>query len=255
MNYNYTNTELLTNYLDGELQGDELERLEARFKEDKDLQQEFDNLKISVEAIKAYGLQQKVLSIHGDIMKEFIQQPLSKTVISNNFIRYTLRIAATIIIIAGSMLLYQYITLSSTSLYRDNFYGYTLQQNRGIDNQPQLEQEYELAHYDAVLKLFRQKQTKTVQDYFIAGNAYLQHGISSEAIKCFENVQQLNTQKQTGLYKDDTEYYLAMSFLQNNEPAKALLLFQKIHYDKNHLYHTKVSGWFLKKLYWLHHKS
>ena len=107
----------------------------------------------------------------------------------------------------------------------------------------------------AVIELFRQLQTRTIQDYFIAGNAYLQQNNSSEAIKCFLSVQEINKVQQTHLYEDDTEYYLAMSYLQHNETAKAFPLFEKINADKNHLYHSKVSGWFLRKLHWLHAKS
>jgi len=253
MNYNYTNTELLTKYLDGELDDEQLKKLEIRIKEDNNLQQELDNLKISLEAIKSYGLHQKVSLIHSSMMKELIPVPYIGRY--NKFIKNTLRIAATVIIILGSMFLYQYITLSSQSLYRNNFQAYTLHENRGNENQSPLEQQYKLAHYSMVTELFQQLQTKTIQDYFIAGNAYLQQNNSTEAMKCFLSVQEINKLQQTHLFEDDTEYYLAMSYLQYNEPAKAFPIFEKIHDDKNHLYHNKVSGWFLRKLHWLHATS
>ncbi len=52
----------------------------------------------------------------------------------------------------------------------------------------------------------------------------------------------------TGLMYDDAEYYLALSYLKNNETAEALPLFKKIHNNKAHLYNNKVSSWFLRKL-------
>ncbi|MEP6948551.1 MAG: hypothetical protein ABI863_04730 [Ginsengibacter sp.] len=254
MNHNYTNTELLTKYLDGELQGEQLRNLELRINEDNKLQQELENLKISMEAIKTYGLYKKVSSIHSDMMKEFKQQPLPRIGRANKFVTNTLKIAATVFIIAGSILLYQYITLSSQSLFRNNFQSYTLHENRGSEIESTLGQQYKLTNYSRVIELFRQLPIKTIEDYFIAGNAYLRQDNPAEAIKCFLSVGEINKVQQSHLYEDDTEYYLAMSYLENNEPARAFPLFEKIHADKSHLYHSKVSEWFLRKLHWLHDK-
>ena len=222
MNHNYTNTELLTKYLDGQLQGEQLKNLELRIKEDKSLQEELDNLKISIEAIKSYGLYKKVSSIHSDMMKEFNQQALPRIGSANKFVKNTLKIAATVFIISGSMLLYQYITLSSQSLFRNNFQAYSLHENRGNETESPLEQQYKLTNYSTVIELFQQLPTRTIQDYFIAGNAYLQQNNPAEAMKCFLSVREINKVQQTHLYEDDTEYYLAMSYLENNEPSRAV---------------------------------
>ena len=254
MNPNDTNTELLTKYLDGELQGEQLKNLELRIKEDNNLQRELEDLKISMEAIKSYGLYKKVSSIHSDMMKEFNHQALPRIGSTNKFVRNSLKIAATIFIISGSVLLYQYITLSSQSLFRNNFQAYTLHENRGNETESPLEQQYKLTKYYTVTELFQRLPTKTIQDYFIAGNAYLQQDNPAEAAKCFLSVLEINKIQQTHLYEDDAEYYLAMSYLENNEPSKAVHLFEKIHADKSHLYHSKVSEWFLRKLHWLHDK-
>ena len=125
MNNNYTNTELLTKYLDGELQGEQLEKLEIQIKGDNNLQQELENLKISLETIRSYGLLQKINVIHADMMKELQHGPLPYIGGTNKFIKNTLRIAASIIIIAGRILLYQYLTVSSQSLFQNNFQAYT----------------------------------------------------------------------------------------------------------------------------------
>jgi hypothetical protein len=255
MNYNYTNTELLTKYLDGELHGEPLEKLEIQILEDTALQQELENLKISLEAVKSYGLHQRVSLIHSSMMKELNRGPLAYTGRSNTLIKNTLRIAATVIIILGSVLLYQYITLSPQSLFQNNFQAYALHENRGNEIESPMEVQYKLSNYPTVTELFRQLQTTTIQDYFIAGNAYLQQGNAGEAIKCFLSAREINKQQQTHFHEDDIEYYLAMSYLQHNETAKAFPLFEKIKADKNHLYHSKVSAWFLRKLHWLHNKS
>src|ERR1700693_586968 len=181
MSPNYTNTELLTKYLDKELDDDQFEKLELRLKEDANLKEEFDNLKVSLQAIKSLGLYEKVGSIHAEMMKEFNEQPVKKIGSSKGFIKNTLRIAATVIILLGSVLMYQYITLSSNSLFKNNFREYTLHVNRGNNSQSPVEQEYKLSHYAEAIELFQGSQSKTLQDYFIAGNAYLELNNPSEA--------------------------------------------------------------------------
>jgi tetratricopeptide (TPR) repeat protein len=255
MNNNYTNTELLTRYLDGELEGEPLKDLETRIKEDLNLRQELDDLKVSMEAIRTYGLYNKVSSVHADMMEEFRRQSIPLQRKTNKFFRNALRIAATVIIILGSLLVYQYANLSPRTLFKDNFQSFALHENRGTEIESPLQQQYKLTNYPTVTVLFQQLKTKTIQDYFIAGNAYLQQNNSAEAIKCFESVQEINGLQKTHVYEDDTEYYLAMSYLRNQEPQKAIPIFEKIHSDKSHLYNSKVSEWFLMKLHWLPGKS
>lgn len=251
MKPDFTNTQLLTQYLDGELTAESAGQLQQRISTDKALEEELENLKISLEAVKSFGLRGRVSAIHTGMMKELQQETLSKKAKIRNLVWYSLRIAAAVIIIAGSALFYQYTTLSSSSLYEKNISSYTLHENRGTNNKSALQAEYETANYKAVINAFEKTTIKNTQDYFLAGNAYLYLDKPSDAIQCFLAIQQLNKQQQTHQYTDDAEYYLAMSYLKNNEPAKALPLFEKIHSDKNHLYNSKVSSWFLQKIKWI----
>jgi tetratricopeptide (TPR) repeat protein len=255
MNPNYTNTELLTKYLEGELDDAASKKLELRINEDNSLKEELDNLKISLEVIKSFGLHEKVGSVHAEMMKELKDTPMHKSGVANRFIRNALRVAATVIILLGVASVYEYLTLSSNSLFKNNFQEYTLHENRGNNNETMIDQEYKLSHFSKATELFSAEQSKTLHDYFIAGNAYLQLNNPADAIKCFLSVQQINELQHTHIYQDDTQYYLAMSYLENKEPAKAIPLFEKIHADGNHLYHSKVTWWFLKRLQLLRYKS
>jgi hypothetical protein len=46
----------------------------------------------------------------------------------------------------------------------------------------------------------------------------------------------------TAIFQDETEYYLAMSYLANSEAAQALPILEKIKADKNHLYNERVEN-------------
>ena len=167
MNHNYTNTELLTKYLDGELPDEELNKLETRIKGDNDLQEELDDLKISIEAVKSYALREKVHSIHGDMMKEIEQQSPKKGKI-RSLAWYALRIAAAVIIIAGGTLFYEYTNLTSESLYENNISDYTLHENRGTETRTELQEEYETSNYAAVISSFRKDRHQNYRGLFFS---------------------------------------------------------------------------------------
>jgi tetratricopeptide (TPR) repeat protein len=253
MNPDFTHTELLTRYLDGELEGAPLQALELRMREDESLRQELETLQLSVQAIRSYGLSQKVGSVHAEMMKELKEEHGSRVVKMGRLLKNTLRMAASVIVIAGCLLLYKYITVSTQSLFQDNFHGYTLGENRGATAGSPLDGAYKSGDFSRVTSIFRQTEHRTARDYFIAGNAYLQQGNPKEAVNCFLSVSALNKEQQTHLYEDDAEYYLGMSYLQLNDPRKAIPVFEKIHADKDHLYHSRVSGWFIRNLHWLSH--
>ncbi|HWJ90855.1 MAG TPA: hypothetical protein VNR87_07070, partial [Flavisolibacter sp.] len=42
-------------------------------------------------------------------------------------------------------------------------------------------------------------------------------------------------------FREDAEFYLALAFIKNKQPSKALPLFEKIFNDKTHLYHQQVT--------------
>src|SRR5664279_812186 len=147
MNPNYTNTELLTKYLEGELDDAESKNLELRLKDDNSLEEELNNLKISLEVIKSFGLHEKVGSIHAEMMEELKGEPTHKLGGVNRFMKNTLRVAATIIILLGVASVYEYVALSSNSLFKNNFQEYTLHENRGNNDESAIEQEYKLSHF------------------------------------------------------------------------------------------------------------
>ena len=67
--------------------------------------------------------------------------------------------------------------------------------------------------------------------------AYLKTNYFSEAIVQFVAVTKSDNQ-----YKADAEFYLAMAYLKTKNYAAALPLMQKIHDDKNHVYHERISS-------------
>jgi len=57
-----------------------------------------------------------------------------------------------------------------------------------------------------------------------------------------------NAQSKTDYFEDDAEYYLAMSYLNNQEPGKAMPIFEKIYANADNPYNTNVSDWFMSNV-------
>ena len=56
---------------------------------------------------------------------------------------------------------------------------------------------------------------------------------------------QKNENSKTDFFEQDAEYYLAMSYLSNHEPLKAMPIFERINADSENPYNSNVSEWFL----------
>ena len=247
MNNNFTTTALLIQYLDGELDGSQQEAMKKNIETNKAIREELENLRLTKEAIKSYGLKNKVNAIHTAMMSEIKMDASSKTGVVRNLLWYSLRIAALIIFVTGSFILFQYFSASPQKLFSENFHAFTLRQTRGTAGTP-LQYAYKKENMQEVIQQFALLKDPQAEDYFLTGNAFLRTGQPLKAIENFAGLQQKNKKDNTDYFEEDTEYYLALSYIANSEPAKAILLFKKINTDINHPYHQKVTNWFITKL-------
>jgi hypothetical protein len=247
MNNNNTNTDLLIQYLDGELEGDALVEVKNKIANDPSLQQELEDLRSTQLAIKSYGLRQKVGSIHAEMMNEFKEAEPTKVPVRRMLMK-AFRVAASIIVIIAMAAIYQYYSLSSSKLFEANYQPYTVHEMRGIENASPLENLYKQHLTQQMISKSRELKQPSTQDYFYLGNAYLQEHKPTRAIESFLLLQKKNAQTNVNQLEDDSEYYLAMSYLQNNEPCKALSILNKINNDHQHPYHDKLGSWFLFKV-------
>lgn len=248
MSNNISQTERLISYIDGDMSDAEKNILQQQLQADKAMQQELDNLLLATDVVKNYGLSNRVADIHKKMMKEMAAASTQPKAIVRSLSKRLMKYAAVIILLIGLFGVYQYFTVSSDKLYNEQYSAYAFTTFRGNESLPAIEQAYAEKKYDEVIAAFKQQTDASVKENFVAGQAYLAKVNYAEAINCFKTVLTKNSNTHTGLLTDDAEYYLALSYLKNNNPAEALPLFKKIHNNKEHFYNNKVSAWFLKKL-------
>ena len=246
MNNNYTTTELLIQYIDGELEGEQLDAIKKSIDEDDSTREEFERLQLAKDAVKSYGLKTKIGNIHQEMMDEHREGDLSKTGIVSMVLKYTLRIAAIAIFVTGSFSLYQYFTTSPEKLFNESFTAFSLHENRGLSTSA-LEDAYKKENMKEVIQQFNLLKDPKPEDFFLAGNAFLSTQKPAKAIAVFEALQQKNKINNEHFFEEDAEYYLALGYLDNNETEKAIPILEKINKDSGHPYNKKVTDWFLRK--------
>jgi tetratricopeptide (TPR) repeat protein len=255
MNENSTNTEVLIQYLDAELQGEDLETLKKNLTNDQSLREELENLQLAQEATRSYGLKTKINAIHGEMMHELKENKSPKASLIKMIIQNGLRVAAVLIMLVGLSALYQYLTTSPEKLFNENYHPYIIHEMRGVPESSMLREKYKKGNMDSVILEFSSLNSPQPEEYILAGIAFLENNQSAKAIETFKTLIQKNSDAKTDYFEDDAEYYLAMSYLNNQEPEKALPILEKIQADPKHPYNNKLSEWFILKVKSLHGKG
>lgn len=245
---------LIDRYLNGQLTEEEMSRFKKQSEEDAALKAELENYEISREAIRNYGLRNELKSIRRtmlqeEVTNEDIAKPEAKTI---PMWKYGLRVAATILLILASFLAVQVATLSGENLYEDKAFPYELTTSRNgnevIDSQNQaIQQSYASGNYQESIRQYESLSDPSITTTFIAGNAYLQLDQPEKAITAFQEVLNINEQQDIDLFKDDAEYYLALSHLRAGNYDQALAKFQEIKSSDSN-YKQYVGNYFLTKL-------
>lgn len=237
--------EKLVPYLDGELAGAELAGMEKQLATDAALQEELHNLRLAREAIRYYGLQQQVRSVHSEMMKE-MQAPVRPISATRRMIRYSLSVAAGVLLLFLGIAGYNFYQLSPGKVFARYYRSYELGTVRGKETETAVTRAYREKNYAQVIILAA--NSTDITEIFLAAMSYAEIQNYPAAIGKYKEVISRNDSNHTTLLKDDAEYYLALAYIAQKEYAAALPLLRQIKNDPFHLYHEKVSGGLIRKV-------
>jgi len=196
MSENFTSTDLLIQYLDGELQGESLTSVENAIRLNPEVRAELENLRSAREAIISFGLKKQVGTLHLEMMRELKEENLPRIQPARSFLRRSLSLAATVLLAIGLYTAYQYLAVSPEKLFSESFHPYVLHETRGSNPSP-LEEPYKKADMEGTIRQFESLPSPGVQDYFMAGNAYLETKQFTKAIASFTALKQTNAFQKT----------------------------------------------------------
>jgi predicted negative regulator of RcsB-dependent stress response len=244
---NSTQYELIR-YIDGEMTTSERMEFEKKLATDESLQKELDGLQLAREALKLYGLKEKVAGVHQQMMKELkTEAPVRLISNARRIIRYSVAVAASVLLIFLVIEGYKFYTLSPEKLYAENYIPYELTTTRdGSDTVTAIESAFKEKKYSQVINLNR-LSVLSIKDVFLTGMAYLETKDYSRAVRSFQVVISDIKDDKT-LLKEVAEYYLALAYLQDRDYDQAIELMNAIHDNSSHLYKGKFSRKYIKKV-------
>ncbi|GAA4730252.1 tetratricopeptide repeat protein [Flavisolibacter ginsenosidimutans] len=236
------NDELLIRYLDGELSAEEKTALEERLHTDKALQEQLVHLQVAVQAVKYLGTTERVQAVHAEMMKELKATNKGKVVPFSKLVRYTMAVAASILVLFVGVRLYLNAQLSPEKLYNESFVDFNVSAARGSnENFSEIEKHYQQKAYEAVIGDVR-SVNMDAKDSLLVGLAYLHQNRTPQAIGIFQRLA-----NSANNFQQDAEFYLSLSYLKNKEYSKALPLMEKIKNTPSHLYREYVTEKVIEK--------
>lgn len=242
-------SEKLIQYLDGELTGAAKESFEQHLATDKALQDELENLKITREAVRQLGLQQKVTTIHRQMMQE-MQSPLRKINSSKRIFRYSMAVAASLILVIGGIMAWNFYSLSSNKVFSANYHSYELSTMRDSDSMQMapIEKAYRDKKFGEVTAIGEHADSLSVKETFLVAMSYAETAKSPKAIEKYKTVIASDEASGTTIMKDEAEYYLALTYIRNKDFDFALELLRKIKEDPNHTYNKQVTAKLIRQV-------
>ena len=238
--------DLLVRYLDGDLSEQERTTLERRLADDPQLQSELNSLKETREAIKLYGLREKVANIHQQVMRESAT-PVKQISQARKIIRYAVSIAAAILVIVLGITVFNFYNLSPNKILATNYISYELSTTRDNDtSETRIQKAYRDKQYDEVIKAKRQAINS--DDKMLVAMSYFEQKNYAEAIDEYKNVIEGTHPIKDKRLHETAQYYMAIAFIGNKDYDYAIDRLTLIHEDESHLYHERVGNRIIRQV-------
>ncbi|WP_127129686.1 hypothetical protein [Pseudoflavitalea rhizosphaerae] len=225
---------LLTDHLDETLQGRRIPEAEELIRQQPEALEEWNYQNLAVDAIRYEGLVQQVAAVKEQFLADTRKAPVFS-------MKKILRVSAAIIVLLGAAAVLKYASVNSKHFFKDHYAAYELPVKRGegVPSGQDLVRAYDHKNWKEVIRLYEHLQVKNNQSIFLAGIAEMELHNYDAAIRKFEGV--LNNAGDRD-YEDETNYYLALALLANDQPAEAIAIFEKIETNPGHPYAERVKG-------------
>jgi TolA-binding protein len=235
--------EELMRYLDGLMDADEKAAFENQLQQDPGLQQQLENMKVAVEAVRQFATREKVGVLHRQMVKELQPQPSQGKVVKiNSALRYTMAIAASVLLIIVGVRTFNHFHNSPTRLFDEAFVDYSISNERGVkENTTPIETDYKIGEYNKITSNANVVQLSQ-KDSFLVALSFLKTNQVGSSIQWFEHI------NQGSAYYKDAQFYLSLAYLKNKDYKRALALMTMINRDPDHPYHGNISDALVEKV-------
>ncbi|MCR9016714.1 tetratricopeptide repeat protein [Aquiflexum gelatinilyticum] len=225
---------LLDDYLDGNLNQEEADKLLSEINSNPDLKELLDILAFSRESIRMSGHKETVNKIYREFEKKQSNQSPKGKVVKFKPFGWVIGIAATMtLLLVGNY----WVQNLPDSLYQEKYITYEIPTMRSDgDEEKILETHFKNKSWDSVTKgvSIEEPDRKIL---FLAAVSYFELGDDTNAILYLNKLKEINADSQEKLFEDEIDYYLFLSYLksENYEAAKSTMA--QIVSNPKHTYH------------------
>jgi predicted negative regulator of RcsB-dependent stress response len=177
-------------------------------------------------------------------------KPVGEPRKTRELIRYSIAVAASLLLIVACISGYNFYNLSSNKVFISNYHSYELNTVRDGDSTQvsPVEKAYRAKDYKRIVELISQQRSLTVKETFLAGMSYMELGNNAKAIEELKKVIAGSEDAKNNLFKDQAEYYLALTYIRDKDYDFALDMLRSIKENSGHLYHKKVTGKLIRQV-------
>jgi tetratricopeptide (TPR) repeat protein len=251
MNNRTSFDELLDLWLKNKISFDELAALSG--KPLAEVKQEAEMHKLASEAIEKYAIREKVSDVHSRYLAaRKAKTQVTPPVVPINRNKWMMRVAASVALLTGLYITSENMLLNSERIYKAHFQDYYVNVERSMEGtrRYKIDEYFREGNYNGIIKAYQQLPQRSNKEMFLAGYAYLKEEEYTEASRLFNMILNSNDGDGELLFKDEAEYYLAMTYLKLREVDKAYQLLTKIKEDRAHTFNENVDNWTLTKMKW-----
>ncbi|MEZ4817432.1 MAG: hypothetical protein R2776_05620 [Flavobacteriaceae bacterium] len=219
--------ETIERFLNNTMEATEKIQFEKLMQKDEVLKQQVEDIKTLLTGIETASLREKMEELHQHFERTIPVRSITQNNRTNNRLFYT--IAASFLLLLGIFWIFKSQS-SNTQLFDDYFYadpGLPTTMGNGMDfNFYDGMVNYKRKEYDVALEKWKalliEKNNNDTLNYFI-GVTYLAQGNTEKAILFLEKV----TSQEESIFFEDSNYYLGLSNLKNNNIDLAKENFRK----------------------------
>jgi hypothetical protein len=210
-------------------------------------------LNVALKAIRYDGLVNEV----GEVAKRFKEEetPTQETPVQDapspivnlpriprarRLLLGSMKVAAGVLLLVCLGGVAKYVLTTPYGIYEKYYTPYELGTARGDNNSSDIENAYRVKNWPGVEQAYAAQTTKTTEDYFLQGMAFMEQSRYFEAMGMFRSVQKANDTARTPYFQDEAGYYLGMCYLAAGQIGPAREIITRIAHDKDNLFYNQV---------------
>ena len=227
-------------YLDGLLEGEELEKFKSLLTSNVELDQEVERVRLARMMIKNEVLRERLKTIQSEeIINRILRTP------KKHLFLYSLTAFLGIFFI---VVIVKIFSITSEELFLENYTSYTINPSKENLLENSILYNFSQRNYQDVVNIYENNPHHSNEGFFFAGVSYLELNLPDSAINALRSIVVEAGKGGDPAYLHDAEYYIGFAYLKHKNIDYSDWYFSKIFHDIDHAYNDQLDKWFYLKL-------